>query len=658
MATIANLSIGLGVDSAKLTKGLTSAQKRTKTWARSMKKMTGGVTSALAGLAAVLGTKALLLNADALSKNAKAIGINIDAYQRLQFGVGQAGISQRSFEKGLRKMNGVVLDAGRGLSTAKDSLDAVGLSYDKMMAISPEERFGAIISGLEGIADAGVRAALAEDLLGREFATNTVAYQQMVKDGKNILTVQQGAADAAEDFNDAIARLTTSIKSNITNALAPMVEVMTSISDILNNLVVRHPTAAKWFVGLATAIAALGVAAGVAAIALWSMNAALAVLLSPFAAIAALIAGIVATFVAMGVIIYQLLQQFKLIVEATGSVGNAFSLMASAAGHEFLRIMWQGEKLKVQMLLIFNEISNAWDIAIGSLAAKFGRQMDKIAASNVGVFMGMQGGNEEAAMQTQAAANAANTDAMLALSNRLNEADEFLGSSNPFLTELKDILKPFSVSPSAGAGGPAGGARPVVPAIAEAVVVASIGGSGGGPEGGESGTSIGESLLDSIQSSFSTAMQDGDWRGFLESTMDSFTSTVIDNFAEGLFRPLDDFLGGAIDALMASLNGSDSGGGIWGALGTIFGMADGGIVPTTASSKSYADSVPAMLQPGELVVPVDQVGNFMNGGSGGGGQTFNINVTGDVSRLTRTEIVKMMPEIAAGTNMLNKESGR
>jgi hypothetical protein len=55
---------------------------------------------------------------------------------------------------------------------------------------------------------------------------------------------------------------------------------------------------------------------------------------------------------------------------------------------------------------------------------------------------------------------------------------------------------------------------------------------------------------------------------------------------------------------------------------------------------------------------VDQVDNFMSGGSGGGGQTFNINITGDVSRLTRNEVVKMMPEIAAGTNMINKENGR
>ena len=142
--------------------------------------------------------------------------------------------------------------------------------------------------------------------------------------------------------------------------------------------------------------------------------------------------------------------------------------------------------------------------------------------------------------------------------------------------------------------------------------------------------------------------------------MDSFTNTVIDSFVDGLFKPLEDIIGGAMESLLAGITKSGSGGGKWVSsaiswIGGLFGAADGGIVPTTPFSKSYADSVPTMLQPGELVVPKDQVGNFMGGGSGGG-QTFNINVTGDVSRLTRKEVVKMMPEIAAGTNMVNREN--
>jgi len=167
---------------------------------------------------------------------------------------------------------------------------------------------------------------------------------------------------------------------------------------------------------------------------------------------------------------------------------------------------------------------------------------------------------------------------------------------------------------------------------------------------------IGDTFIDGVSDSFASAMKTGDWKGFLDSTLDSFTSDVIGNFAKGLFGPLKDFLGDAIGGLMDSLSGS-SGSGIWGALGTFFGAANGGIVPTTPFSTSYADSVPTMLQPGELVVPKSQVDGFLNGGSGGGSQTFNVNVSGDVSRQTRKEIVAMMPQIAAGTSAFNRERG-
>jgi hypothetical protein len=153
--------------------------------------------------------------------------------------------------------------------------------------------------------------------------------------------------------------------------------------------------------------------------------------------------------------------------------------------------------------------------------------------------------------------------------------------------------------------------------------------TGGGFKDSSWAKTIASDFAGSLKSELTNALVSGDWSDIGENLMDSITMSIINaTVSQGI-----DFLMGAI------------------------GFNQGGIVPSTPNSKSYADSVPAMLQPGELVVPVDQVDNFMSGGSGGGGQTFNINITGDVSRLTRNEVVKMMPEIAAGTNMLNKENG-
>jgi hypothetical protein len=111
MATIASLNIALSADSAKLKRDLDRAGKQSKAWAakqkatfKSVGKSMGGMKSALVGVGAVLGVGKLLDNADALGKNAKAAGINVEAYQRLQHGFAQAGISAGGFTKGQKTL--------------------------------------------------------------------------------------------------------------------------------------------------------------------------------------------------------------------------------------------------------------------------------------------------------------------------------------------------------------------------------------------------------------------------------------------------------------------------------------------------------------------------------------------------------------------------
>ena len=123
-------------------------------------------------------------------------------------------------------------------------------------------------------------------------------------------------------------------------------------------------------------------------------------------------------------------------------------------------------------------------------------------------------------------------------------------------------------------------------------------------------------------------------------------------------------LGGIFGSLTSSLGSLSSlfGGGGGGDLGSListglsfFGFSQGGVVPSTPFSQVGKDSVPAMLMPGEVVMSKNAVRN-MDTSKGQTTQSFNINVQGDVSRQTRKEIVKMMPQIAGGVNAQNKES--
>jgi hypothetical protein len=87
----------------------------------------------------------------------------------------------------------------------------------------------------------------------------------------------------------------------------------------------------------------------------------------------------------------------------------------------------------------------------------------------------------------------------------------------------------------------------------------------------------------------------------------------------------------------------------------MFGFNSGGIVPSTSYSQVGKDSVPAMLTPGEMVIPANKVGDFRSGNKSVS-QVINLSITGDISRQTKQEIINMLPTIANGVNAQNKEA--
>ncbi|MFN3895769.1 MAG: hypothetical protein ACK4KU_14690 [Acinetobacter sp.] len=221
------------------------------------------------------------------------------------------------------------------------------------------------------------------------------------------------------------------------------------------------------------------------------------------------------------------------------------------------------------------------------------------------------------------------------------------------LASLDDTLADLEATLPTGGGGKGGGGK--VPAATKEIVedIAV-----------ETAEAVSTQFMDYLKGSFSEALKTGNWKEFGLSLADRLTSGFIDQAASGLMDSLfgDTFdnifenFGKSIANSLSSIFGGMSGGsgGLFGSALSFLGMATGGIVPHTPYSKLGQDSVPTMLTPGELVVPVGEVANFMNSGSG---QTFNINITGDISRQTKKQIYEMLPEISRGVNGWNHETG-
>ena len=173
MANIAELAIQLTARTDKLNKGLASARN-------SVKKFVGGIAAAakkLAAFVAVVGVglaAAFAVSArkvaqygDTIAKMAKRTGFATSALQEIKFAAELAGSDIESIEKASRTLSGTILDLERGLSTAKDGFNDLGLSLEDVKGKSPEKQLTLVFGALNDIEDSSRRAALAADLFGR-----------------------------------------------------------------------------------------------------------------------------------------------------------------------------------------------------------------------------------------------------------------------------------------------------------------------------------------------------------------------------------------------------------------------------------------------------------------------------------------------------------
>ena len=230
----------------------------------------------------------------------------------------------------------------------------------------------------------------------------------------------------------------------------------------------------------------------------------------------------------------------------------------------------------------------------------------------------------------------------------------------------------------------------------------------------DNGRYAAEQLKDGFKSGLSSFLKgETSFKQFATDLLDQFTSTIIDTMVnsftdslfeglgldkwfEDLFASIGDWFSGLGEKAAGGMKGSGGGGGLLSSLGEIGSwvasfFADGGLVSGPGGPRS--DLIPAMLSNGEYVVNAKatkgalpllealnggKFGKYANGGLVGGGisttvaptapsipsgsrggnsATFKIENIGDVSRQTRQEVTRMVPELAAAINSYNREKG-
>jgi len=181
-----------------------------------------------------------------------------------------------------------------------------------------------------------------------------------------------------------------------------------------------------------------------------------------------------------------------------------------------------------------------------------------------------------------------------------------------------------------------------------------------------------DGFRDGLREGLGKIFKEGDLEGGIMAFADTFSSTVVDTFIDAFVTSLietagiKEFFDGITSSLFENLKGLGGGGGLSGILSSagswlsgIFGLPfdRGGTVPLIPGAQVGKDSVPALLKPGEIVTTTQDARTNNRSTESKDTQVFNINITGDISRQTRKEVLTMIPDIAGGVRSHNREIG-
>ncbi|MCD4823216.1 MAG: phage tail tape measure protein [Phycisphaerae bacterium] len=372
--------VGLFVDDSKLVRGLRRAEKRLKAFGDRIRNMGLKIAGLGAAVLAPLAGAAKYFSSygDQVAKMARRTGMSVEALSEMQFVASQTGTELSALEGAFRRMQRSIYDAGRGLSTACDALEDLGLTYKDLDGLSPEEQFKLLADKIGQVQDPTKKAAIAMSLFGRAgtallpmFEAGAAGITALQKKARELgLTMSKEDAKAAEEFTDAMDSLWKVVKMgvfHIGSALAPVLqqvaETMTGVTVKISGWIKNNRELIVTVLKVAAAVVAGGIALVVLGTIISSLGTMLGVLISTVTAAAAM-------FQAFGVAIAFLVSPIGMVIAALGVLG-AYLIYTTDAGGKALG--WLGDKftaLKNDAIKAFGGISDALAAGDIGLAAE------------------------------------------------------------------------------------------------------------------------------------------------------------------------------------------------------------------------------------------------------------------------------------------------
>jgi len=243
MATAVGLNMKITADTAGIGRGISKTEQMLGGLSKSASSAAGSLKALVAidvgtKLAAAFASAArsavnyangLRSVIDETAKVAQRTGVAVEALQSLQVAADLAGVG--NFEGVIQKFTVAIAKASEGGEEARKAFTKIGLSFEELETLSPEDQFRKVSAAIAAIPSAAGRAAAATEIFGKAglellplFASNIAEVEARAKRLGIVLGEDQTAS--IESMNDALGLVQKTfdgIIGQVTSNLAPIV---------------------------------------------------------------------------------------------------------------------------------------------------------------------------------------------------------------------------------------------------------------------------------------------------------------------------------------------------------------------------------------------------------------------------------------------------
>ena len=171
-----NLVAKIVVDDSDYKKGINNAKKDIKglesqTEVSTKKSAKQWLAMASAAMVVVT-TIAKLVNAaikygDEIDKQSQKLNMSTQAYQKWSLALSMAGTDISTMQMGMKTFTDILDRASKGQADALITLEKLGIGYEDLINLEPEEAFKLVVEELQNMEQGAAKTQLAIDLFGR-----------------------------------------------------------------------------------------------------------------------------------------------------------------------------------------------------------------------------------------------------------------------------------------------------------------------------------------------------------------------------------------------------------------------------------------------------------------------------------------------------------